>query len=148
MRVSYSRASPHTPGLNYITQGGSAGDNHRRKHPISREESDMELFQIVQSFPKRLLNPNEIFEKIIFKRRIAFNNLDQDEVDRCRKYVSTQRQKYKKYVEETELPSPYMLGETEVDHSKQSSEHSMTLRERLKFRQVSHERFREDDVFS
>lgn len=133
------KGKSHTPGLNYITQGGSAGDNHRRKHPISREESDMELFQIVQSFPKRLLNPNEIFEKIIFKRRIAFNNLDQDEVDRCRKYVSTQRQKYKKYVEETELPSPYMLGETEVDHSKQSSEHSMTLRERLKFRQVSHE---------
>lgn len=45
------------------------------------------------------MNPNEIFEKIIFKRRFNLNRLDQDEIDRCRKFVAAQRLKFKTYGE-------------------------------------------------
>ncbi|CAB4253560.1 similar to Saccharomyces cerevisiae YOL112W MSB4 GTPase-activating protein of the Ras superfamily that acts primarily on Sec4p, localizes to the bud site and bud tip, has similarity to Msb3p [Maudiozyma barnettii] len=72
----------------------SLNGNQNKNKPNNAEENEIELFQIVQSFPKKLLNPNDIFEKIIFKKRITFNNLDQDEIDRCRKYVTDQRQKH------------------------------------------------------
>ncbi|GMM57323.1 Rab GTPase-activating protein [Maudiozyma humilis] len=80
---------------NSLTHYSLNGSQNKHKNNNSPEESEMELFQIVQTFPKKLLNPNDIFEKIIFKKRITFNNLDQDEIDRCRKYVTTQRQKHK-----------------------------------------------------
>ena len=80
---------------NSLTHYSLNGNQNKHKNNNSPEESEMELFQIVQTFPKKLLNPNDIFEKIIFKKRITFNNLDQDEIDRCRKYVTTQRQKHK-----------------------------------------------------
>ncbi|CCF56266.1 hypothetical protein KAFR_0A08320 [Kazachstania africana CBS 2517] len=73
--------------------------NQLRSRKVSQDESDMELFQALQTFPKKLLNPNDLFEKIIFKRRITFNNLDQEEIDRCRKFVKNQRNKYKNYIE-------------------------------------------------
>lgn len=79
---------------NSLTHYSLNGNQNKHKNN-SPEESEMELFQIVQTFPKKLLNPNDIFEKIIFKKRITFNNLDQDEIDRCRKYVTSQRQKHK-----------------------------------------------------
>lgn len=66
---------------------------------MGQEDSDMEIFQVIQTFPKTLLNPNEIFEKIIFKRRFNLNRLDQDEIDRCRKFVAAQRVKFKTYGE-------------------------------------------------
>lgn len=66
---------------------------------LSRDESDMEIFQIIQMFPKSLIDPNDLFDKVILKKRVSFNRLDQEEVDRCRKYVSSQRQKYKKFYE-------------------------------------------------
>lgn len=75
--------------------------NHHHGHRSnnSREDEDMEVFQVIQSFPKKLLNPNDIFDKVIFKRRVALNSLNQEEVDRCRKYVASQRLKYKNYSE-------------------------------------------------
>ena len=71
----------------------------QRGSQMSNGESEMEVFQIVQTFPKQLINPNELFDRVIFKRRFSLNKLDQDEVDRCRKYVSSQRLKYKHYCE-------------------------------------------------
>lgn len=65
----------------------------------TKEDEDMEIFQTIQSFPKNLLDPNEIFDKIIFKKRIRFNTLNQEEIDRCRKYVSSQRSKFKNFNE-------------------------------------------------
>ncbi|SMN19518.1 similar to Saccharomyces cerevisiae YOL112W MSB4 GTPase-activating protein of the Ras superfamily that acts primarily on Sec4p [Maudiozyma saulgeensis] len=80
----------HSNSLTHYTLNG----NQNKERLNNPEENEMELFQIVQSFPKKILNPNDIFEKIIFKKRITFNNLDQDEIDRCRKYVTEQRQKH------------------------------------------------------
>ncbi|CCD22764.1 Rab GTPase-activating protein MSB3 NDAI_0A06090 [Naumovozyma dairenensis CBS 421] len=75
----------------------SSGDLLNNK--MHQDENDMEIFQVIQTFPKKLLNPNDIFDKIIFKKKFSFNRLDQEEIDRCRKYVTTQRNKYKRYVE-------------------------------------------------
>lgn len=63
------------------------------------DDADIELFQLVQSLPKKLLDPNDLFEKSIFKRIVNFNSLGQDEIDRCRKYVMSQRNKYKDFVD-------------------------------------------------
>lgn len=63
------------------------------------DDEDMELFQVIQTFPKKLIDPNEIFDKAIFKRRIRFNDLNQEEIDRCKKYVIAQRLKYKNFHE-------------------------------------------------
>ncbi|QLG73722.1 hypothetical protein HG535_0F02330 [Zygotorulaspora mrakii] len=77
----------------------SNGNYHSKDLRINQDESEMEVFQVIQSFPKHLINPNDIFDKVIFKKRVALNRLDQDEIDRCRKYVTTQRQRYKNYNE-------------------------------------------------
>ncbi|CDH15277.1 uncharacterized protein ZBAI_07064 [Zygosaccharomyces bailii ISA1307] len=71
----------------------------QRGSSMSNGESEMEVFQVIQTFPKQMINPNDIFDKVIFKRRVSLNKLDQDEVDRCRKYVASQRLKYKHYSE-------------------------------------------------
>ena len=90
-----SKIKPHNNSLNY-----SWGSNLNQKNgSMGQEDSDMEIFQVIQTFPKTLLNPNEIFEKIIFKRRFNLNRLDQDEIDRCRKFVAAQRLKFKTYGE-------------------------------------------------
>ncbi|KAL6951001.1 hypothetical protein ACO0QE_000287 [Hanseniaspora vineae] len=62
----------------------------------SKDDLYIELFQQFQTFPKTLLNPNDIFEKIVFKRKYHLNALNQEEIVRCRKYVVAQRAKYKK----------------------------------------------------
>lgn len=62
----------------------------------NKDDLYIELFQTFQTFPKTLLNPNDIFEKIVFKRKYHLNALNQDEIVRCRKYVIAQRAKYKK----------------------------------------------------
>lgn len=77
----------------------SNGSNTSRDSQISQDECEMEVFQVIQTFPKHLINPNDIFDKIIFKKRLALNRLDQEEVDRCRKYVTSQRLKFKNYNE-------------------------------------------------
>lgn len=90
-----SKIKPRNNSLNY-----SWGSNlNQRGGSMGQEDSDMEIFQVIQTFPKTLLNPNEIFEKIIFKRRFNLNRLDQDEIDRCRKFVAAQRLKFKTYGE-------------------------------------------------
>lgn len=78
------------PKIRFASTGN--GSNNRI---IQTDDEDLELFQVIQTFPKSLINPNEIFEKAIFKRRIRFNNLNQEEIDRCKKYVIAQRQKFK-----------------------------------------------------
>ncbi|SCU80796.1 LAFA_0C01200g1_1 [Lachancea sp. 'fantastica'] len=70
----------------------------RNKNP-SKDDSDIEMFQAIQSVPKKLLDPQIIFERVIFKRRNSLNDLSQDEIDRCRRYVSAQRLKFKNYAD-------------------------------------------------
>ncbi|EJS42114.1 msb3p [Saccharomyces arboricola H-6] len=90
-----SKIKPRVNSLNHSWGSNST----QRNGPMGQEDSDMEIFQVIQTFPKTLLNPNEIFEKIIFKRRFNLNRLDQDEIDRCRKFVAAQRLKFKTYGE-------------------------------------------------
>ncbi|AAS52484.1 AEL201Wp [Eremothecium gossypii ATCC 10895] len=71
----------------------------RQRRLKNRDDEDMEVFQVIQTFPKSLLDPNDIFDKVIFRKRIRFNSLNQEEIDRCRKYVMGQRQKLKNYTE-------------------------------------------------
>ncbi|AMD20325.1 HDL419Wp [Eremothecium sinecaudum] len=71
----------------------------RQRRTKNKDDEDMEIFQIIQTFPKSLIDPNEIFDKVIFKKRLRFNSLNQEEIDRCRKYVISQRQKLKNFTE-------------------------------------------------
>lgn len=65
-------------------------------------QDEMEVFQIVQNSPKSLIDPSVIFD-VIFKRRMRLANLTQDEVTRCRKYVTQRRKQAKvKDPEETD----------------------------------------------
>lgn len=82
--------------LNHNSHNNNNNNNNSNKFS---DDAEMEVFQVVQSFPKTLINPNELFEKAIFKRRVALNKLTQAEVDRNRKYVSAQRAKFKHYSE-------------------------------------------------
>ncbi|KAF4005549.1 Rab-GTPase-TBC domain family protein [Saccharomyces cerevisiae] len=56
------------------TFGGSNDSDStfkRLKNKIkTQEEADMEILQVIQNFPKRLLNPNDIFEKVLMKKRL------------------------------------------------------------------------------
>ncbi|CDO91862.1 unnamed protein product [Kluyveromyces dobzhanskii CBS 2104] len=79
-----------------------SGNNLPKAHHMSNknaDDEDMELFQAIQTFPKQLINPNDIIDKAIFKRRLKFNALNQDEIERCKKYVISQRAKYKNFQE-------------------------------------------------
>ncbi|SCV05147.1 LANO_0H01090g1_1 [Lachancea nothofagi CBS 11611] len=80
---------------------GIARQNHRvlRNKAPSKDDEDIEIFQVLQTVPKKLLDPQNIFDRIIFKRRISLNNLNQEEIDRCRKYVTSQRLKLKNYAD-------------------------------------------------
>lgn len=71
----------------------------RKRHFRNKDDEDMEIFQVIQTFPKCILDPNDIFDKVIFRKRIRFNSLNQEEIDRCRKYVTSQRQKFKNFTE-------------------------------------------------
>ena len=70
-------------------------DTHLNDKSNSQDEIDMKMFHVIQTFPKKLLDPNQLFEKIIFKKKIALNSLDQEEIDHCRDFVRLQREKYK-----------------------------------------------------
>ncbi|QLL33305.1 hypothetical protein HG536_0E02160 [Torulaspora globosa] len=99
MKLSEQELSKGKPLRALRQYSMSNGNENSREIQSSQDEAEMEIFQIVQTFPKRLLNPNDIFDKIIFKKRIPLNKLDQNEIDRCRKYVAAQRQKYKNFHE-------------------------------------------------
>ena len=82
------------------SSGSSSSVNHRsrpRVEDMSQDDYDMLFFQVIQTFPKKLLNPNDIFEKVIFKKKMVLNKLDQEEIDKVRKYVSSQRDKWAKF---------------------------------------------------
>ena len=57
----------------------------------TQEEADMEILQVIQNFPKRLLNPNDIFEKVLMKKKVALNSITQEKIDQGREYVAMTR---------------------------------------------------------
>ncbi|CAK9441795.1 uncharacterized protein LODBEIA_P56630 [Lodderomyces beijingensis] len=65
----------------------------RRSHGTDESEQ-IELFQLMQNFPKNLLDPNLVVDHC-FKKigGYGFGSLSQDEIDRCRSFVSKQREK-------------------------------------------------------
>lgn len=71
--------------------------NSNTHHKPTQEDNDMWLFQVIQTFPKKLINPNDIFDKVIFKKKNALNKITQEEIDSRRKYVTAQRQKYRHF---------------------------------------------------
>ncbi|SCU86845.1 LADA_0E00606g1_1 [Lachancea dasiensis] len=79
----------------------AARQNNRalRSRTLSKDDEDIEIFQAIQTTPKKLLDPQQIFDRILFKRRFSLNNLNQEEIDRCRKYVTSQRLKLKNYAD-------------------------------------------------
>lgn len=58
------------------------------------ESDQIELFQLMQSYPKQLLDPNLVIDHC-FKKigGYGFGSLSQDEIDKCRRFVSKQREK-------------------------------------------------------
>lgn len=90
-----------TESLEHTNNNRNNGGTNYRSRPrvedMSQDDYDMLLFQVIQTFPKKILNPNDIFEKVIFKKKVALNKLDQDEIDKIRKYVSSQRDKWSKF---------------------------------------------------
>ncbi|CAI5759969.1 unnamed protein product [Candida verbasci] len=60
----------------------------------SSETEQIELFQFMQSFPKKLLDSNLLID-CCFKKigGYGFGSLSQDEINRCRSFVSKQREK-------------------------------------------------------
>lgn len=87
--------------LEHINSHGSGGSANHRSRPrvedMTQDDYDMLFFQVIQTFPKKLLNPNDIFEKVIFKKKMTLNRLDQEEIDKVRKYVSSQRDKWARF---------------------------------------------------
>lgn len=84
----------------YSKFNNSNDDNVNGFHVRTKEEDcDIILFQMVQTLPRTLLDPNDLFEKSIFKRTAKLNILGQDEIDRCRKYVMNHRRKYRDYMD-------------------------------------------------
>jgi len=55
---------------------------------------EMEIFQIIQNAPKSIIDPSVLFD-LIFKKRYGFNNLTQDDINRCRKFVGERRKRFK-----------------------------------------------------
>ncbi|KAH3683453.1 hypothetical protein WICPIJ_005572 [Wickerhamomyces pijperi] len=58
------------------------------------EESDideMEIFSLIQNYPKTLIDPSTLFD-VIFTSRNQFNGLSQDDLVRCRQFVAEKRQ--------------------------------------------------------
>lgn len=117
---------------------GISTPNLSKNSKSDGEDEDIELFQLVQALPKKLLDPNDLFEKSIFKRIVNFNSLGQDDIDRCRKYVMNQRIRYKEFVDmmnrKQNEKGPYINGTTaekstgssRYDVSVSSSEESIT----------------------
>ncbi|CCK72596.1 Rab GTPase-activating protein MSB3 KNAG_0K02330 [Huiozyma naganishii CBS 8797] len=99
MNKHRGRGSP----LNKFYQHGDSSSGERVDRLYGEDESDIEMFQVIQSFPKSFIDVNDLFDRTIFKKRASFNNLDQEEIDRCRKYVQTQRNKYKEFVEHKDV---------------------------------------------
>lgn len=59
--------------------------------PEMKAVSDqMEMFQVLQNYPKRLLDPAQLMEQC-FKRRNGFGHISQEEISRLRRFVADRR---------------------------------------------------------
>lgn len=67
--------------------------SNNSKPSITQDDYDILLFEIIQNYPKRLINPNDLFDKIIFKKKLPLNQINQEEIDKIRKYVQNERRK-------------------------------------------------------
>lgn len=56
-----------------------------------KDEQDLKLFHLIQSYPKSLLNPRDFFDKHVLKPALTYMSLDQHQIDKCREYVSGKR---------------------------------------------------------
>ncbi|CCH44932.1 GTPase-activating protein [Wickerhamomyces ciferrii] len=77
---------------------------------LSSIQDEMEIFQIIQNGPKDILDPSILFD-LIFKKKFGFNNLNQDDINRCRKYVAERRQKHKDTIDDSNF-NRGLLNET------------------------------------
>ena len=107
----------------------------RKRQPRRRNQDDFDIlmFQVIQTFPKKLINPNELFDRVLLRKKISLNNITQEEIDLRRKYVISQREKLKHFNDtlnktaiDTVMPSrvhhPIMKGNiTDVYGSKEYS---------------------------
>ena len=99
--------------LTYATQGSSdslaqASSNRPKEYQNNQDDYDILMFQVIQTFPRKLLDPNTLFDRVLFKKKVALNQLTQDEVDLRRKYVTIQRNKLKHF-DETVIESAKTL---------------------------------------
>lgn len=89
--------------INYATNASDSitqiNNNKPKHYQQNQEDYDLLMFQVIQTYPRKLLDPNELFDKIIFKKKLPLNRLDQEEIDLRRKYVSIQRNKLKHFDE-------------------------------------------------
>lgn len=90
--------------ISYATQGStdsiSQVNNKRPKEfQMNQDDYDILMFQVIQTFPRKLIDANLLFDKILFKKKFSLNQLTQDEIDLRRKYVSVQRNKLKHFDE-------------------------------------------------
>lgn len=92
---------------------------------IERIRDEMEIFQIVQNFPKKILDPKELFD-CCFKKRNGFSNLTQEEINRCRKFVKEQRQKASKYQQSPSKFSGNKSKQLQADVEQQLPEEAAT----------------------
>ncbi|ODV97202.1 hypothetical protein PACTADRAFT_84424 [Pachysolen tannophilus NRRL Y-2460] len=73
--------------------------NRNRHYGGNDDEDDhdlmnVEIFQIIQNFPKRLIDSNSLMESCFKKRNNGFNNLSQTEINSCKKFVREKREKF------------------------------------------------------
>lgn len=65
---------------------------------ILKLKDEMDIFQLIQNVPKKIIDPSVLFD-IIFKKKFGFNGLTQDEINRGRKFVSLKRKLDKETIE-------------------------------------------------
>ncbi|KAI5967944.1 hypothetical protein CANMA_002712 [Candida margitis] len=90
-----------------------------KEGPGTEENQQIELFQFMQGFPKRILDPNLLIDHC-FKKigGYGFGSLSQGEIDKCRDFVARQRQrmhlntKRKDLTEMTEEEKQSLLNST------------------------------------
>ncbi|ODQ82963.1 hypothetical protein BABINDRAFT_159442 [Babjeviella inositovora NRRL Y-12698] len=61
---------------------------------VTQIRDQMEIFQAIQNFPKKIINPNELFDHCFKKRNGIGHYLSQEEVNKCRDFVSKQRRSH------------------------------------------------------
>ncbi|KAL6451160.1 MSB3 GTPase-activating protein GYP3 [Candida maltosa Xu316] len=68
------------------------------------ETEQIELFQFMQNFPKKILDANLLVDRC-FKKigGYGYGSLSQDEINKCREFVSKQREKLNKKMEQQNL---------------------------------------------